>query len=121
MTDYKIGDIFELNTQHLKLLSEMHVYFNDCDYDGAPAVDGKRPYGNSGDVCYEVYRVLNDEDWDWGEYDDNEMPEELHDELYKLHKETATALQICLVMQEFKTGVFKKTFYGSLSWERVTD
>jgi len=120
VTNYKIGDTFEITTNHLTLLMNMCVYFNHHDYDGAPAVDGKRPYGNSGDVCYEVYRVLNDEDWDWGEYGDNEMPEDLHEELYKIHEETATALQICLVMQEFKTGIFKKTFYGSTSWEKVS-
>lgn len=120
MSDYKIGDIFKIKQEHLKLLKHMCVYFDDIGYDGAPAVDCKRPYGNSGDVCYEVYRVLNDEDWDWGEYDDNEMPEDLHDKLYKLHTETATALQICLVMQEFTTGAFKKVFYGSNSWEKVS-
>jgi len=119
MTDYKIGDTFTITSNHLTLLMNMHVYFDDGGYDGAPAVDCKRPYGNSGDVCYEVYRVLNDEDWDWGEYTDDEMPEDLHEDLYTLHKETATALQICLMMQEFKTGTFKKTFYGSTSWEKV--
>jgi len=120
VTDYKIGDTFEIKDDHLKLLKEMNVYFDPNGYDGAPAVDCKRPYGNSGDVCYDVHRVLNGSDWDWGEYGDSEMSEEMHEQLYKLHMETATALQICLVMQEFKTGVFKKYFYGSNSWEKVS-
>lgn len=115
MKHYNIGSEFEIKDSHLKLLKESHVFFDELAYDGAAAVDGKRPYGNSGDVAYEVYRVLNDKEWNR----DDEMPEDLHEELYQLHEETATALQICLVMQEFKTGVFRKTFYGSLSWEKT--
>ena len=114
----KIGDEFIITEEHLKLLSNLNVFFNPSGYDGAPAVDCKRPYGNSGDVAYDVFRVLTGDYWDYGAGDE-EMPEQMNENFHKLHRETATALQICLVMKEFKTGKFRKTLYGFDSWERI--
>ena len=116
--DHKIGDEFTITEDHLKLLSNLNVHFDSSGYDGAPAVDCKRPYGNSGDVAYDVFRVLTGNYWDYDE-DGDEMPEEMNEDFHKLHRETATTLQICLVMKEFKTGKFRKTFYGFDSWEKI--
>jgi hypothetical protein len=115
---YDIGDVFDLTEAHLKLIRNMCFNFDNSGYDGSPCVDLKRPYGNSGDVAYEVYRVLYDEYWDYGE-EDREMPQVFHDALTKLHKESAIALQIFALYAKMEPGRFKKTFYGSLEWEKI--
>ena len=50
---------FRLKEEHLTLLRRMYVYWEDCEY-GAPAVDCKRPYGNSG-VESDIAEILG---WD---------------------------------------------------------
>ena len=110
---------FELTENHIKLLNRMYVYFDDNSYDGAPAVDTKRPYGNSG-VVYDIYEILNDKEWHYEECE--EMPDELYEELMDLHSETGTALQIVLVTKSFEPGTYEmKNRYDSLSWRKVDD
>ena len=117
-----MGDVFVLTDQHLKLIREMCIEFDDGGYDGAPAVNCKRPYGNSGDVAYEVYRVLHDgAEWDWDDDCDDGMPEDQHQRYHDLHRETAIALQICCMRMTFETGTFKKTDYGSQGWEKIEE
>lgn len=41
---------FELKQEHLTLLAAANWRWEDCEA-GAPSVDCKRPYGNSGDVA----------------------------------------------------------------------
>jgi hypothetical protein len=107
---------FELKEEHIKLINRMYVYFDDFSYDGAPAIDSKRPYGNSS-VAYDVYEILFGKEFDYDEHD--EMPEELYEDLMKVHKETATALQIVLCTKSFEPGTYEKTSrYDSLSWKK---
>ena len=105
---------FKLTENHLKLLHRMYVDFDDSAYDGAPAVDIKRPYGNS-DTAGDVAEILG------LEYDlDDDMPEELVERCLALHHETATALQIVLCTQSFKPGLYRKSSqYNDRSWELV--
>lgn len=110
---------FIILESHLKLIKNMYFYFDECSYEGAPAVDTKKPYGNSNTIG-DVYEILFDEYWD--EDEKGEMPEEFRNDLYRLHKETSTALQICCVTQTFKPGLYvMKNSYDSLSWEFVKD
>lgn len=110
---------FELKEEHLTLLRNMYIEFDDNEYDGAPAVDIKRPYGNSGDQAYQVYEVLTGEEWDYDE-DGDEMPDDLHDYYMKLHMETGIALQLLVLHAKLEPGIFKKEEkYNRRSWQRV--
>ena len=70
---------------------------------GAPAIDYKRPYGNS-DVYNDIAKILEikgiivDENEDFSQEQINLMNE--------LHKETEIALQIILTTGEFRPGEY---------------
>lgn len=109
--------LFQLTEDHIKLLNRMYVYWDDDSYDGAPAIDTKRPYGNSS-VVYDVYVIIHGKEWDYGEHD--EMTEEIYEQMLVLHRETATALQIVLCTKSFEPGTYeKKSPYDSLSWRKI--
>jgi hypothetical protein len=107
------ADRFTVTKDHLRLIQRMHIDWN-WDENGAPAVDPKRPYGNS-DVATDVadtlgWTVLMDPDgWD--------MQPEQRDRAMALHRETATALQIVLCTGRFEPGTYVKAeSYAALSW-----
>ena len=104
---------FVLSENHLKLLRQMYVYFDNGAYDGAPAVDHKRPYGNSY-VAGDVYEIIN------GTFPNDDLNEDVEQEMLNLHKETGLALQIVLCTGSFVPGRYrKKEEFNSTSWERV--
>jgi hypothetical protein len=106
---------FELTENHIKLLNRMYVEWDDSAYDGAPAINIKRPYGNSA-VAYDVYEIIHGKEWDYGEYDE-EMPEEIYEQMLELHQETRTALQIVLCTKSFESGLYElKSAWDSRSW-----
>ena len=99
---------FTLKPEHIKLLSRATVTWFDIET-GAPAIDPKRPYGNSAveldvadiigltvDVCPKCGEALND---------DYEAA------MLALHRETETALQIVLCTQSFTPGRYVQTDY----------
>ena len=45
-----------MKEEHLKLLKEMYVGWNECEF-GAPEIDPKRPYGDS-DVYEDMNKIL---------------------------------------------------------------
>ena len=47
---------FTVTDEHLKLLRGAYVGWDDCEF-GAPAIDCKRPYGNS-DVIADIAEIL---------------------------------------------------------------
>jgi len=51
------GLSFEITREHLKLLKNMYVGWDDCEF-GAPNIDPKRPYGNS-DVINDIANALS--------------------------------------------------------------
>ena len=110
---------FELTENHIKLLSHMYVDWYEGAYDGAPTINTKRPYGNSS-VAYDVYEIIHGKEWDYGEYDEDEMPEEIYEQMLELHRETGTALQIVLCTKSFEPGLYElKSEWRSLSWGKV--
>lgn len=125
---------FTIKKEHLTLLQRFEVGWQDCEF-GAPEIDPKRPYGNS-NVIQDMVEVLgfkaknkktfeftlfgkkyllNGEDKHNLELDDEE---ELVQTLDDLHRETETALQICLERQKFETGTFEAEEYGG-KWKKV--
>lgn len=87
-----IGKLFKVTQDHLKLLSNMNVSWDSCEF-GAPCIDPKRPYGNR-DVVGDMCKILEVEPI---ETDDGpHYPKGTSDKMEKLHKEMETVLQIVL-------------------------
>ena len=101
---------FKITEAHLKLLKHMYVSWDYCEF-GAPAIDPKRPYGNS-DCISDILDILglpHDKD-----------NESLNDYARKIHKDMGIVLQIVLVTQSFKCGIYEKqNTYNSLSWKLI--
>ena len=101
---------FTVTEEHVKLLRNAIVRWEDCEY-GAPAIDCKRPYGNSG-VVHDIFEILgwepSDDEWDW--------TREEKERAYKIHKETEIALRIFLNVGRLGTGTFVSNDYG-YEWE----
>lgn len=126
-------EFFEVKEEHIKLLKEMNVHWDDCEF-GAPCIDPKRPYGNS-DGVDDVARVIgylkteNTVDFDKEEasqyddvdeyLDDCDWNDESYDYLMDLHKDMRVVLQIVLSSLSFSKGKYKlKEKYG-YEWEKV--
>ncbi len=107
---------FTLTQEHLKLIQRMNIRFEDDTYDGAPAVDIKRPYGNS-DVMSDVAEIIGIEkaEDDCGE---KYWPKGTRERCEKIHKETAKALQVCLAAQSFEAGEYISDDYRD-NWRKL--
>jgi hypothetical protein len=124
--------IFEVKKEHLALLKQMCVGWQDCEF-GAPEIDPKRPYGNSG-VHQDMIKILGTEvkhgifkiDICGKEYyitpkEDSEDMNELEKILNTLHRETETVLQIALQNGMLKEGKYKLKDKYSDEWEYIGD
>lgn len=96
---------FQMSRDHLVLLRRMYVSWQYSEY-GAPAIDPKRPYGNS-DVATDIRQI----------FDDNELTD---NECQELHEETDTALQIVLATGEFRAGRYECEPYTK-NWRLVSE
>lgn len=111
---YKIQ--FELTEQHLKLIHRMNVGYDDyCEF-GAPAIDPKRPYGNSS-VYYDIGEILRI-DPEGGTLEDPEFTEEQEEFMLDIHKSTAEALQVILASGSFELGIYEAEKYKH-NWVKV--
>jgi hypothetical protein len=115
--------LFEVQEAHIALLKAAYVGWDDGEF-GAPAIDCKRPYGNSS-VLKDMREILgwpiDDEEGKDGDqtdigWSDDKAIED--DDLEKLHKETKVALQIALSVGYFKPGLYTAKEY-SKDWEPV--
>lgn len=103
---------FNLTHEHLTLLRNANVVWVQS-MRGAPAVDPKRPYGNS-DMAKDVARLL---EWTW---DGEDMSDAMVERAERLHSETALAMQICLSLGTFKAGRYERAAgYGEREWRLV--
>lgn len=101
---------FTLTEQHIKLLRRACVTWNHGE-SGAPTISCKRPYGNSDVVC-DIAEILGIQLGD-------EYPDEiLYDQLWNIHLETKTALQIILSTGSFEAGEYERVKYFG-NWKRV--
>jgi len=125
----------EIKPEHLKLLSNMVVSYDDCEF-GAPAIDPKCPYGNSS-VFEDMIEILGlkelkdgvfeftlfDETWilkgedQWNLYLDGKDEEQLKKKLEALHEELKDVLQICIQRQLFEVGLYAEDDFGK--WLRI--
>jgi hypothetical protein len=105
---------FKLTENHLKLLKEANVDYNDnCEF-GAPEIDPKRPYGNS-DVLEDIHMILTGKEVRYGD-----LSKKLQEKYHKLHKETTTALQIILYTQKFEVGTYENEEFYSNRWRKIS-
>lgn len=104
---------FTVTADHIKLLRRAYVRWEDCEY-GAPAIDCKRPYGNS-DVLGDMADILG-VPIDREAYDP--IGQEAAERLNRLHEETQTVLQIILATGTMEPGDYEAPAYSS-KWARV--
>ena len=92
---------FTVTDEHLKLLRRAYVDWDDCEF-GAPAIDCKRPYGNS-DVIGDIGEILGYPEEHYQD-EDGDRHETIEANFTQLHAETAIVLQIALATGEFRPG-----------------
>lgn len=109
--NYLPKETFTLTAEHVRLLSESCVRWDSAEF-GAPAIDPKRPYGNS-DAYSDMAEIL-------GKNYDPESKDagKLEAEFDKLHSELEKALQIVLQCKTFEPGTFVSSAYMN-EWSRV--
>lgn len=100
-------ETFTLTDEHLTLLRAAYIGWEDCEF-GAPAIDCKRPYGNS-DVIGDIHELLG------GGGDPSAEDEERY---HKLHAETQTALQIVVQQASVRPGTYETEKYRN-DWHIV--
>ncbi len=96
---------FTVTENHLKLLRHARLHWDYGEGYGAPAIDPKRPYGNS-DVELDIAEILDAPDSDW-ELVPGEVlypTTEARERLTQLHVETMLVLHIMLAASEFRPG-----------------
>src|SRR5690606_5481438 len=83
-------------------------------YEGAPAVDIKRPYGNS-NVEGDIANILGYEipGCDSVEYND------FKEHMLSIHEETAEAMSIVLKLKTFEPGIYIREDYNE--WRKATE
>jgi hypothetical protein len=112
-------DIFYLTENHIKLLKRMHVYWDDAGYLGAPAIDLKRPYGDSC-VLSDIWEIITGVDVECSCGDQKTLTEDEKNICIKLHKEMDSALQIVLQTGAFKIGKYEWMSY-SVGWKFIEE
>ena len=112
---------FIITEDHIILLTNMYVSWEDCEY-GAPAIDCKRPYGNSA-VVLDIAELLGwrtkEELEEIYENDDSGDLDKLHDRAWKIHKEMETVLQIVLKTKSFEPGAYHRSENYFTDWNKV--
>lgn len=101
---------FTLTEQHIKLLRRMCVTWDRGEF-GGPAINCKRPYGNS-HVISDIAEILG-----MPTDDDGDVDTDTAHRLYTLHLETKTALQIILEAGTFEPGLYEREKYVG-TWKR---
>jgi len=108
-------EIFEVTDQHIKLISNMNVSWDGCEF-GAPAIDCKRPYGNSevfGDIAQILGFITEDElRSENSEEIIEKLVDEFEEEFIQLHEDCQTVLQILVDNLSVSTGLYERQKYG---------
>ena len=108
---------FTLTENHIKLLRRFQVGWQDCET-GAPEIDPKRPYGNTG-VPWDIHEILTGETVGFKDSKREELTERECDRYLELHRETDTALQIVLETGAFIPGKYEADEYKT-NWRLIS-
>ncbi len=106
---------FLVTEDHIKLVEKFYVKWFDCEY-GAPCIDPKRPYGNSG-VVNDIADILG---WEIPEYGTPEW-DEMSQKCGDIHQETQVVLQIltCHAREGIRPGLYEMTPMKVRQWRRA--
>ena len=106
---------FTMTADHLNLLRNAYVTFYLIN-GGAPAIDGKRPYGNS-DIPMDIADLLG---WELVENRNGaDLTVEQEEMAMRLHSETEIALQVVLKTGEFRPGRYVRSKPWERDWRRA--
>lgn len=107
---------FTLTEDHITLLRRANLRWDDCEY-GAPAIDCKRPYGNS-DVELDIAEILG---WELfvDQHDERHLTAVQSDLARRLHEETLQALQCVLAGCSIRPGIYRRSTPYLDDWELV--
>ena len=107
---------FQLTEEHVKLMRQFNIRWNDDDYDGAPSVDGKRPFGN-GDWENDVAEILGIEPIEHDDMEDETIyPRGTSERIQTLYREMDQALQVVLASGSFVVGRYEAEEYHN-NWK----
>ena len=98
-------ETFTLKKEHLSLLRKAQWYWEDAEF-GAPAIDCKRPFGNSNAII-DILEILDKENDDRPYYVDGFSDNEKA-EAREVYEELLTAIQVILYTRSFVLGKYKK-------------
>ena len=109
---------FTITEDHLKLLRRVYVAWDFGEGDGAPAINSKKPYGNSY-VERDIAEILDvpDEDWIYEDGHKAYVTPEAGERFTRLHAETMIALQIVLATGEFRPGHYRRATPWGIDWQ----
>ena len=112
---------FEIPEDHLKLVQNMYFEEGYCEA-CSPAVDQKRPFGNS-DWEWDVVRILHPDQYEdllerWNEGQAEDEVDALYWEASSLMQELPTVLEICARTLSFVPGKYTSDDYKS-NWTRA--
>ena len=112
---------FAVTEDHLELLRHVYLYWDYGEGCGAPAINPKRPYGNS-DVERDIAEILDAPDPDRELAEDDEYPDltaEARERFTRLHVETMIVLHITLAAGEFRPGRYVRD--DAIGWVRAEE
>jgi len=102
--------LFDVTKNHLKLLQRMNTNWWECEF-GAPAIDPKRPYGNSS-VYADILEILKIKTKFWNT-EQEDITTEGQEYCNVLHREMEIVLEILVQNLKIKIG---KYFYIDYKW-----
>lgn len=106
---------FVITHDHIKLLQNMYFSYDEGGEFGAPAVNSKRPYGNSnvyddiGEIIEELPELVDC-------YGDEVYSDDQTARFLKIHKEMTTVLNIIAATCMVESGEYQKEKYTN-NWE----
>jgi hypothetical protein len=111
---------FTVTEDHLALLQHAHFYWDYGEGYGAPAINPKRPYGNSY-VERDIAEILEapDSDWEWEDGEKAYPTPEAEERFTRLHVETMIVLHIILAAGEFEPGRYVRD--KNTGWVRLEE
>lgn len=112
--------VFFLTEEHVKLMQGLHFYYENGYKYGAPAVDAKRPFGNSGrhQIVMDMAKILG---ISMDKVYDDEKEELIESEsvrIEKIYRELPRAIECVLRTLSFDPGVFDAPAY-TVDWKRA--
>lgn len=109
---------FRVLPEHVKLLQRAYVSWDEGEF-GAPAIDCKRPYGNSNAIA-DIGKILGEVPEEGADTTEERWSSAQEMRFCRLHKETASALQICLRTGQLKPGLYEADRYTQ-NWRWIAE